>query len=240
MSAGGIGPVVKATGVEGSKPVTRRGRMEFMTLVFLAATVQWLCANAACAAEVTGARFTGHAFMERVGDDPFVPKFRLVGELQFRQAGGEVWVTPSHAILDGRSVPTLFVLLQGDPLQSKYLKSAISYEYAVRSKQRSWEDAQRMFYEAVTTEGIAQVEGKAMYVLLRAAGSRWALHGPNSCFSRCHTGASELEWRPLVDDEKLAALVQWVRAEDPSLEAIDGRAQEAIVHKGPHVFGTAR
>ena len=178
--------------------------------------------------------------MEPVGDDPFVPRFRLLGELRFLQAAGKVWVTPSNAILDGRSMPTLFVLLKGNPLESNYRKSAISYEYAVRSKQQSWQDAQRMFYEAVRVEGIAALDGKVMYMLLRASGSRWALHGPNSCFSRCHTGRTELEWRPLVDDGKLAALLEWVRIEDPSLEAIDERGKEAIIEEGPHIFGAVR
>lgn len=208
--------------------------------VIVVAVIISVCGQAARAEDGAGARFTGHAFMEPIGDDTFVPRFRLVGELRFLQANGKVWVTPSHAVLDGRSVPTLYVQLKGNPLEGNYLKSAITYEYAVRSKQQSWESTQRMFYEAVTVEGVEPVEGKVMYVLLRASGSRWALHGPNSCFSRCHTGASELEWRPLVDDEKLAALVEWVRADNPMLDAIDDRAKEAIVDEGPHIFGASR
>ena len=190
--------------------------------------------------EMVGGTFEGSAVVKPLAGDPFVTRFQLTEELLFRQAGGEVWVTPSNAVLDGRSMPTLFVQLIGNPLESEFRKSAISYDYAVKSKYHPWRDTQRMFYDGVMTEGVARGEAKVMYLLLSASGSRWALHGPNSCFTRCHTGNKELEWRPRVDDEKLVLLVNWVRADDPSLDAIDQRANEVIIEKGPHIFGAIR
>ena len=181
--------------------------------------------------------FEGEAVLERLDDDPFVPRFRLIGELRFKRAGGQVWSTPANTILEGRSVPTVFVQLKGHPFESEFPKTAITYDYAVESKQRTWEEAKQMFYEAAVTEGIDPVEAKAMYMLLRASGTRWAMHGPNSCFSRCHVSEEELEWRPRVDHEKLVALLEWVRSESPTLDAVDQRASEAIIEKGPHIFG---
>jgi hypothetical protein len=199
-----------------------------------------LGASAADTVEPVIGSFDGEAGLERLDDDPFVAEFKLIGELRFRQAIGEVWETPPNTILDGRSVPTLFVQLFGHPLESEFPKTAISYEYAVKMKTRSWEEAQRMFYEAAVTEGIAPEEAKVMYTVLSASGSRWALHGSSSCFTRCHVSEEELEWRPRVDHEKLVALLGWVRAENPKLDAIDQRASAAIIEKGPHIFGNFR
>jgi len=56
-------------------------------------------------------------------------------------------------------------------------------------------------------------------------------------YGRCHAADSDLEWRPRVDDEKVIALVTWVRQEAPSLEAIERRVGEVIIEAGPHVFG---
>jgi len=190
--------------------------------------------------ELVAGAFDGTAIIERLDGGPFSPQWRLTEELLFRRASGEVWVTPSGAMLDGRSVLKLFVQLIGQPFESAFRKTAISYDYAVKSKYHPWRDAQRMFYEGAVAEGVVPIDAKVMYLLLSASGTRWALHGPNSCFNRCHNGNKELEWRPRVDDEKLVSLVSWVREDAPSLDAIDQRASEVIIEKGPHIFGAVR
>ena len=194
----------------------------------------------ALAQETGEAAFSGNVVLEKTGDDPFIPSFRLNHKLVFRQANGKEWVSPPGSVVDGRAVPTIFVQLVGQPLDSSFVKSAVSYEVAVRNKQRTWQAAQRMFYEAVLTEGIEPSEAKAMYLLLSGSGTRWAMRDSKRCFGRCHTDAVELEWRPLVNDEKLESMLTWVRSDDPSLDQIDQRARTAIVDKGPHVFGTPR
>ncbi len=211
-----------------------------MLIVAIGLTAWPLRAGAADPAGPIVGRFDGQVVLERLDDDPFVPRFRLIGELQFRQAAGQMWVTPAKTILDGRSVPTVFVQLFGNPLEGVFSKTAVSYDYAVKRKNSSWEQAQRMFYEAAITEGVAPGEAKVMYTVLSASGTRWALHGPNSCFSRCHVSEEQLEWRPRVDHDKLVSLLSWVRAEDPSLDEIDQRANQTIIEKGPHIFGTLR
>lgn len=184
-----------------------------------------------------GASFDGRVVLEPVGDDPFVPKFRLGEQLVFRQGDGTEWISPSGAILDGRSVPSLFVKMIGHPFESTFRKSAVSYDYAVKSKQQPWEMAQRMFHEALLVEGVSESDAKVMYLLLSGSGTRWAMRGPNSCFSRCHTDSKELEWRPRVDDEKLLSLIAWIQADNPELDQIDRRARATILEPGPHIFG---
>ena len=208
-----------------------------VSFAFVVLVVPSLGPSAADTAEPFIGRFDGQTELERLDDDPFVPSFRLIGELRFKQPGGLIWVTPSNTILDGRAMPTLFAQLFGHPFEGEFPKTAISYEYAVKKKDRTHQEAQRMFYDAAVTEKVAPEKAKIMYTVLSASGSRWAMRGPNSCFRRCHTDAKELEWRPRVDHEKLMALLEWVRTENPTLDAVDQRASEAIIEKGPHIFG---
>jgi hypothetical protein len=185
--------------------------------------------------------FAGGTFEGRVvaewSDDPFIPKMRLKEELLFRQNGGDTWVVPAEATVDGRSMPKLFVSLVGDPFTSGFLKSAVTYDYAVKAKARRWKDAQRMFVEGSVVEGVDKTDAKVMYTLLQATGSRWAVRWMSGCYGRCHAPDAELEWRPRVDDGKVLALVDWVRQQAPSLEAIEQRVDEVILEPGPHIFG---
>ena len=191
----------------------------------------------ALAEEIGGGAFEGQVVLQPVGDDQFVPSFRLEKTLLFRQGDGTEWISPAGVILDGRSVPSLFVKVIGHPFEGAYRKSAVSYDYAVKIKERTWETAQRMFFEALLTEGIAEPEARVMYLLLSGSGTRWAMRGPNSCFSRCHTDSKELEWRPRVDNDKLLALIAWVQTDNPDLDQIDVRARSTILEPGPHIFG---
>ncbi len=137
-------------------------------------------------------------------------------------------------------MPKLFISVIGQPMTSGFLKTAATCDYAVKAKVRRWTDSQRMFLEGVVVEGVAMIEAKAMYMLLHATGSRWAVRRVSSCYGRRHAADSELEWRPRVDDEQVIALVRWVRQEDPSLETIERRVSELIIEVGPHIFGPAR
>jgi Protein of unknown function (DUF1353) len=191
----------------------------------------------ALAEEIGGGTFEGQVVLQPVGDDQFVPSFRLEETLLFRQGDGTEWISPAGVILDGRSVPSLFVKVIGHPFEGTYRKSAVSYDYAVKVKEGTWETAQRMFFDALLTEGVAEPEAKVMYLLLSGSGTRWAMRGPNSCFSRCHTDSRELEWRPRVDNDKLLALIAWAQTDNPDLDQIDVRARASILEPGPHIFG---
>ena len=177
--------------------------------------------------------YSGEVAFEWV-EDPFIPKMRLTGELLYRQSDGRIWVTPVGAEVDGRAFPGLFVSIFGQPLESVFRKTAITYDYAVKSQHHPWQAAQRMFYESAIGEGVSEVEAKVMYALLRAGGSRWAIHGPANCFSRCHGPDAHLEWRPRVNDDDVLALVDLIRAEAPVLDDIERRVGSILIEEGPH------
>jgi hypothetical protein len=198
----------------------------------------WPClvsilAFAAAQAAEPGA-FQGEMVVEWL-EDAFVPTVRVVEDFGYRQPGGKLWSVSRGQVLDGRCMPTLFRDLVGEPFDVRFRKSAVVYDSAARTMVEPWQDAQRMFFEASVTEGVAVRDAKVMYLLLAVQGSRWEVSG-SECYGSCHEVSARLEWRPVVDEAAAAELVKWVRATDPTIEQIDLRARSAIRAPGPHIF----
>ena len=185
-------------------------------------------------------RFHGRVILEWVDDSPFIATMRLVEEFSFQQANGKSWIVPAQTNLDGRFAPPLFRRLMGHPFEGGFRKTSIVYDYVVKDMSQPWPEAQRMFYEASVVEGVLPIEAKVMYMLMNAGGTRWAERNSNHCFGTCHASHPELSWRPLVDDEQVVTLVSWVRQIDPSIEEIERRVDETLLHPGPHIFAYVR
>lgn len=185
-------------------------------------------------------RFRGKVILEWVDDSPFIATMRLVEEFSFQQANGTSWVVPAGTDLDGRFAPPLFRRLMGHPFEGGFRKTSIVYDYVVKDMTQPWPEAQRMFYEASVAEGVLPIEAKVMYMLMNAGGTRWAERNSNHCFGTCHASYPELSWRPLVDDEQVVTLVSWVRQTNPSIEQIERRVDETLLHPGPHIFAYVR
>ena len=214
--------------------LTFGNRSKALLLLTLAA----LCSGGLLAAGQP--RFDGRLILEWIEDNQFVAAMRLVEQFSFIQATGKTWTVPVGGVVDGRSLSPLFVRLSGHPFEGGFRKAAVVYDYASKEMSQPWRQAQHMFLEGSVTEGILPIEAKVMYLLLNATGPRWVVREDSSCFDQCHTGDSELAWRPLVDDDPVIALVSWVREDDPSLEEIDQRVSDVILHPGPHIFGYVR
>jgi hypothetical protein len=198
----------------------------------------WAClvsATVLAAAQAAGqGAFQGEMVVEWL-EAPFVPTVRVLQDFGFRQASGKLWPVPRGQVLDGRCMPLLFRDLVGEPFDARFRKSAVVYDSAARAMTEPWNDAQRMFFEASVTEGIAMRDAKVMYLLLAAQGSRWEVSG-SKCYGSCHGLTPPLEWRPVVDEAVVGELVKWVRATDPTVEEIDLQARSAIRAYGPHIF----
>ena len=166
----------------------------------------------------------------------FIEQYRTTSEMIYRQADGRVWITPAGSVVDGRGFPRLFVDLFGPPLSSHFVKTAVAYDYSVKSKHHPWASAQNMVYEAMRIEGATQAEANLTFMLLRATGTRWATQGPSNCFSRCHGPNAKLEWRPVVKDGDILGLVDWARNELLSLDEIDAKVADVILDEGPHSY----
>jgi Protein of unknown function (DUF1353) len=178
--------------------------------------------------------FLGNPAVERV-EDPFVAAIRVVEDFGYRDSGGKLWPVSRGQIFDGRGLPTLFRDVGGPPYEGELRKSVVVYESATQKKTENWQQAQRMFFEASLSEGLAAQDTKVLYLLLAIQGTRWEVPG-SGCFGVCHMTSVPLEWRPVVDEARSTELVKWVRDSDPTLEDIDLRAQSAIRAPGPHIF----
>lgn len=215
------------------KPGTRGSRITVLLSVLTAACSAVLAAQAA--------RFDGRIVVEWVDENQFVASMRLVEDFSFIQASGEIWLVSTGSVVDGRSMSPLFVRLSGHPFEGGFRRTAVVYDHAAKQQARPWKDAQRMFFEGSVAEGTLPIEAKVMYLLINATGPRWVVRGESSCFNQCHhTGDPELVWRPLVDEEPVVGLIGWVRDEDPSMDEIEQRVDEVILHPGPHIFGHVR
>jgi Protein of unknown function (DUF1353) len=178
--------------------------------------------------------FQGNLAVERV-EDPFVAAIRVLEDFEYRDAGGKLWQVSRGQILDGRGLPTLFRDIGGPPYEGEVRKSLVVYESATQKRIDNWQKAQRMFFEASLSEGMAAADAKVLYLLLVIQGTRWEVPG-SGCFGVCHMTSVPLEWRPVIDEARTAELVKWVRGSDPTLEEIDLRGQSAIRAPGPHIF----
>ena len=205
--------------------------------VAIAALLMWsLSVFADEQGRIAGGRFEGKVIVEWL-DDPYVLKMRLVNDFAFDDTTG-VWVVPAGSVVDGRSLPTLFVSLVGRPFESSFRQTAVVYDYAVKSKEHSWGDSQRMFHDGLLAEGVMPIEAKVMYMLLYATGPRWAIQGSRDCYGRCHHSRdADLRWSPKVRDDDVIALMSWVRRDDPSLDHIDQRVNQIIIEASPHMIG---
>jgi len=177
--------------------------------------------------------FIGDAELETV-EDSFVVEYKTKNELIYHQSNGRVWIVPAYSVIDGRGFPKLYTDVYGQALESEYIKSAIFYDYAVKSKHHPWRAAQEMLYEGMQLESASRANANVVLMLLRATGTRWAHDGPNNCFSRCHGPDAKLEWRPVVDDRDVIGLIKWAHDESLTIEDIEERVKTVILEEGPH------
>lgn len=185
-------------------------------------------------AETDHRAFEGRVVVEWLVD-PFVPTMRLAEPFSYQQSKGKVWKVPQGHVIKGRGMPPLFRDLIGQPFYGGFRKASIVYDHATQEMTQPWDEAQRMFYEASMAEGINESEAKAMYMLLRAQGSRWEVPG-SRCYGSCHGKTEPLLWRPAVDEVVVSELLGWVRRDNPSLLQIEQLAETAVLDRGPHVF----
>lgn len=205
-------------------------------IVAFALVMMWSAYAAADEGRIAGGSFEGKVIVEWL-DDPYVLKLRLIKDFTFHDTTG-IWVVPAGTVVDGRSLPTLFVSLAGRPFESNFRKTALVYDYAVKTQERSWEESQRMFYDGLLAEGVMPVEAKVMYMLLNATGPRWEIRGTYGCYGRCHHSRdADLRWSPRVRDDDVVALMSWVRGDNPSLDQIDRRVKQTIIEASPHMIG---
>jgi hypothetical protein len=143
----------------------------------------------------------------------------LLNELRYTDPYGEVWVAPAGSHVDGASIPRAFWGIIGGPFEGKYRNASVLHDVAYDEQSRPWEDADRMFYNAMRCSGVGAVTAKTMYYALRRHGRHWK--------HRQAIPADDGPGRPsAVSPEQVGEIQDWVKQNDPSLDEIENRARE--------------
>ena len=141
----------------------------------------------------------------------------LLNELRYTDPYGEVWVAPAGARVNGASIPRAFWSLIGGPFEGKYRNASVLHDVAYTEQTRPWEDADRMFYNAMRCSGVGVVTAKTMYYALRRHGRHWK--------HRQALPAETGKPRPsAVNPAEIDEIQKWIQENDPNLEQIDSRA----------------
>ena len=144
----------------------------------------------------------------------------LLSELRYTDPYGEVWIAPAGARVDGASIPRAFWSIIGGPFEGKYRNASVLHDVAYEEQSRPWEDADRMFYNAMRCSGVGVMTAKTMYYALRRHGRHWK-----------HRQALPVDNGPsratAINPGEVSEIQDWIRTNDPSLDQIEARAKDA-------------
>jgi hypothetical protein len=136
-------------------------------------------------------------------------EMRLVEEFAYIDPSNTAWRAPAGATIDGASIPRVLWTLVGSPFTGHYRNASVVHDVACVSRIESWQRVHRMFYSACRCGGVGELSAKTMYAAVYHFGPRWH---PD--------GIEEAAIAP-PSEELMADLEQYVRQENPSLDAIE-------------------
>jgi hypothetical protein len=118
-------------------------------------------------------------------------------------------------------------------------RAAVIRDVAVEARTEPWRKVARMYFDANLAEMVSEPEAKVLYAAWYAGGTRWEPRG-SSCFRSCHIAATALAWQVDASSAPVAEILDWIWRDNPSLDAIDQRLDDAITRPGPHLFAQPR
>jgi Protein of unknown function (DUF1353) len=151
----------------------------------------------------------------------------LLNELRYTDPKGDVWIAPAGAKVDGASIPRSLWSLMGGPFEGKYRNASVLHDVAYTDKSRPWQEADRMFYNAMRCSGVGVIEAKTMYYSLCRFGWHWKFRSKRAQPVNVDSPASVLAERPratAITPQDVNAMQEWVRSNDPNLNQIEARA----------------
>lgn len=91
----------------------------------------------------------------------------------FYDSEGLLWQVHQGDITNGASIPSILKPIVGQSFQETYLKAAVLHDVYCVSKVRSWQQTARMFYQAMTTNGVPWYKAYPMYLAVVSFGPHW-------------------------------------------------------------------
>lgn len=144
-------------------------------------------------------------------------KARLLSEVTYIDPAGVTWLAPKDWVIDGASIPRPFWSIIGAPWEGKYRFASVVHDVACDQKQRRWDDAARMFYQAMRCSGVQESKAKVMYFAVYKFGPHW----PSPGAPKFRGGPP----RPPTDED-VRRVRQFVDKANPTLEQIEAEAMK--------------
>lgn len=154
----------------------------------------------------------------------------MLSELRYTDPKGVVWIAPTGSKVDGASIPRSLWSFMGGPFEGKYRNASVLHDVAYDQRTRTWQECDRMFYNAMRCSGVSALEAKTMFYSLY----RFGRHGEFAIKKAKRVKQSpesvaqtdELPRAIPVSAAEIDATRDWIRGNDPSLEEIEARASE--------------
>jgi hypothetical protein len=204
-------------------------------LIGVAHLLAMLCAFGPSAEAQTAAfgRFDGPVHVEFGADGRTM---KLLQDVVYIDPSGLQWKARKGYATDGASIPRAFWTVVGAPFEGKYRNAAVIHDqYCSDSDHglRTWQDVHRMFYFALRTSGVTEVQAKVLYIAVLLGGPRWTKPCPGCAYVTSPERDSEgrVLSPPRIDTNQAEQIKRWVEGEGPSLDQID----EYVTSNYPHV-----
>jgi hypothetical protein len=154
----------------------------------------------------------------------------LLQDFRYTDPHGTVWVAPAGSIVDGASIPRSLWSFMGGPFEGKYRNASVLHDVAYTLQNRSPQECDRMFYNAMRCSGVGAVEAKTMYYSLLRFGRHWKFSIKRAKpvrIGRKTVARAEVELPTSVPaaQQQILSARDWIRMKSPSLEQIE---QEAL------------
>src|ERR1700730_5173667 len=116
----------------------------------------------------------------------------------------------------------------GGPFAGQYRNASVLHDVAYDQHIRSWQECDRMFYNAMRCSGVNALEAKTMFYALY----RFGHHGvfaikkakPVKPLEVAVVGTEEIPRAIPVSASEIDATRDWIRSTEPSIEQIEQRA----------------
>ena len=120
---------------------------------------------------MTAPRFIGDL---ELGIDPADPKSMLVAkEFSFEDSTGLFWYAHVGDVTNGASIPRQFKIIVGGSYQTPYLIASVLHDIYCSNKSRTWQATDKMFLEALRTNGVSKIKSYSMFLAVWFFGPHW-------------------------------------------------------------------
>jgi hypothetical protein len=95
------------------------------------------------------------------------------GAFTFTDSKRVTWEVPKGYVSNGASIPRAYWSVVGPPLTSDYTIPMILHNYHATLRQRSSDDVNAMYYEALRAAGVGEQKAKVLYAAASQFGPHW-------------------------------------------------------------------